>query len=267
MLRHGTVGFRPPLYFNDPFEIEAAYPKSQQKSHFHNMLENTRTNAKKDIAARSAGVLSLTRQPLNPLMWAHYGDKHSGLVIGIDCSVPEFTCENTNLIPIQYGNVIYTSTMPKNNFLSSSNNPFKVGRTYNFAKEHLERLQRMYLYKPSYWSYEEEVRLVKCLHGIEDNNQIPSGKFKTIRDENSNPLYLFTLPKGAIKEVYFGARTQCQIPQEVLELCAEIHEYQPGIKIFGCSIGNSNWDLESFDFEAHANEIISMVSNINPEYF
>ena len=34
-----------------------------------------------------AGVLCLTRLPLNPLMWAHYGDEHRGVCLELDTTV------------------------------------------------------------------------------------------------------------------------------------------------------------------------------------
>ena len=60
------------------------------------------------------GVLSLTRNPLNALMWAHYGDQHAGVVIGINMEVAGFNKIETNLIPATYGDLIYTSSKPRN---------------------------------------------------------------------------------------------------------------------------------------------------------
>ena len=57
-------------------------------------------------------ILSLTRTPLNALMWAHYGEEHKGFVIGYDVDDQFFKCKTNNLIPIQQGNVIYTKTKP-----------------------------------------------------------------------------------------------------------------------------------------------------------
>ncbi|MDR4497425.1 MAG: DUF2971 domain-containing protein [Candidatus Scalindua sp.] len=57
-------------------------------------------------------VLSLTRSPLNPLMWAHYGQEHSGIVIDIDINGAGFTNEKNNFVPVHLGNVIYTQTKP-----------------------------------------------------------------------------------------------------------------------------------------------------------
>ncbi|MEJ8827109.1 DUF2971 domain-containing protein [Variovorax humicola] len=35
---------------------------------------------------RNVGVLSLTEDPINELMWAHYANSHSGFAVGLDMS-------------------------------------------------------------------------------------------------------------------------------------------------------------------------------------
>lgn len=248
ILQNGSIGFTKPCHFNDPFEIEASYPSKEGIHPIEVMLNGIRHWAKKSIWKENTGVLSLTRQPLNPLMWAHYGSEHKGIVVGIDASINEFTCEETNLVPIQYGSVIYTSIKPDSPFLSKPTETIEVGGTFHFAKGQLESLQRLFLYKPACWAYEEEVRVAKCLKGIETNNSIKSGKFTTI-DVGGRPLYLLDLPKGAIKEVYIGARSEFLHPDKALDLIKSIKSHQPQVNIYGCKISNSSWCLDSFDLK------------------
>ena len=255
IIQNGSIGFRKPCHFNDPFELEASYPSTEGSNQIEVMLTGIRSWAKKSIWKENTGVLSLTRQPLNPLMWAHYGNEHKGIVVGIDSSISEFTCEETNFVPIQYGSVIYTNIKPNFPFLSKATETIEVGGTFHFPKGQLERLQRMLLYKPACWAYEEEVRVAKCLKGIETNHSIKSGIFKTI-DDGGRPLYLLDLPKGAIKELYIGALSEFLDANKALDLIKSIRSYQPQVNVYGCKISNSSWELDSFELEIAANKAL-----------
>lgn len=92
IIQNCSVGFTRPEHFNDPFEVEAAYHSVQGENPI-GVMNNTQRSIKKSIWKKTTGILSLTRQPLNPLMWAHYGCEHKGMVVGIDSSISEFTCE------------------------------------------------------------------------------------------------------------------------------------------------------------------------------
>jgi hypothetical protein len=259
ILKNGSIGFTQPCNFNDPFEVEAAYPSSKGENPIDAIFSDIQNWGKKSVWKENTGVLSLTRQPLNPLMWAHYGIEHKGMVIGIDCSISEFTCEDTNLVPIQYGSVIYTNIKPDSPFLSKPTESIEVGGTFHFPKGQIERLQRMFLYKPACWSYEEEVRVAKCLKGIKDSNSIKSGTFTTI-DVSERPLYLLNLPKEAIKEVYIGVRSEFRNAEKALELIQIIRNYQPQAKVYGCGMSNSSWALSSFELEPAANKALQRTS-------
>lgn len=260
ILENQSIGFTQPCYFNDPFEIEAAYPSTIGNDPIDVMLNGIRNLMKKQAWKEKTGILSLTRQPLNPLMWAHYGNEHKGMVIGVDSSIKAFTCENTNLVPIQYGSVIYTNKKPDAPFLSKPTESIEVGGTFHFPTGQLERLQRMFLYKPACWAYEEEVRVAKCLKGIEDNDSIKSGEF-TKTDANGRPLFLLQLPQGSIKEVYIGARSEYLDVNKALCLTKEIRNYQPEVSVYGCRISNNSWELECFDLESAANKALKRIGH------
>ncbi|MEI7945566.1 MAG: DUF2971 domain-containing protein [bacterium] len=36
------------------------------------------------------GLICLCIDPDNPVMWSHYGDRHSGMVLGFDCALDQF---------------------------------------------------------------------------------------------------------------------------------------------------------------------------------
>ena len=79
----------------------------------------------------------------------------------------------------------------------------------------MRKLQRLFLHKPICWSYEEEVRVVKCLKGISGmESKTPSGTFNTIKIDERD-LYLYSMPKEALVEVYFGVRSNAVHDKEV----------------------------------------------------
>ena len=247
ILENNSLGFTQPCHFNDPFELEASYP-SPNGNTFKDVIDDIRNWGKKSIWKENTGILSLTRQPLNPLMWAHYGAEHTGMVIGIDSSIEEFTCESTNLIPVQYGSVIYTNIKPIENFLSTPKKALEVGGTFHFPYDQLEKLQRTFLFKPMCWSYEEEVRVAKCLKGIETSKTIKSGTFTQVNIKD-RPMYLLDLPKGAIKEVFVGVRSQTFENEHYAIFLETIKKMQPQVRVYGCKISSNSWSLESFNYD------------------
>jgi hypothetical protein len=162
-LKSSQVGFREPTYFNDPFELS--------------YLDNAEGHARKlndwqqtmwDIK-RSVSILSLTRTPFNPLMWAHYGQEHTGFVIGYDVSGRFFSDEDLNLVPVHRGDVVYTSSKIKHTVTHDSRALIKslFASTLGLGHSGIDRnaietlMRRFFLIKHSCWVYEEEVRIVK----------------------------------------------------------------------------------------------------------
>lgn len=245
ILENNTIGFRQPFLFNDPFELSAAYPIEEEDNPVKALFGRTRTSAKKYIWETNYAVLSLTRSPLNALMWAHYAKEHKGFVIGVDVSNEIFKSEEKNLIPVQFGNIIYTTIKPTHDFISDFKETIWVGDTYHFVYGQLEKLQRIYLYKPMYWSYEEEVRVVKCIKGVKEKKTIVSGEFEVLQIDG-NDLYALKLPKGVIKEIYLGIRNPV-LKKELAEirLLKNIEQKHPKANVFACDTGDKSWGIEA----------------------
>lgn len=85
------------------------------------------------LASRNYGILSLTRNPLNPLMWSHYGDDHRGVVM------PQ--------------NILPSSTIES---LMSVGDDYRCFRSHKY-----DLFKNAFLMKDLAWGYEEEVRVVK----------------------------------------------------------------------------------------------------------
>jgi hypothetical protein len=238
ILETNSIGFSQPTYFNDPFDMPGypvgpyAEPVGEQArtDYIFGML---RIIGKNLSWAENTGILSLTRTPTNPLMWAHYAQKHEGLVIGIDVIKAGLTDEQSNLIPAQFGNVIYVSRRPEQPFISKPGTMLAVGTTHHFPQDHYEKLQRLFLHKPLCWSYEEEVRVVKCINGISpESGTTPSGNFKLI-ETDGRPLYLLSLTVGCIRELYFGFGSDDEAADALYYQAKAAH---PELSVYECRL-------------------------------
>lgn len=83
--------------FNDPFDL-SSYPAEKRDNPIASIFGGLRTWGKNLIRREQTGILSMTRTPTNPLIWAHYADQHCGMVIGIDAVAAGLADEQSNLI-------------------------------------------------------------------------------------------------------------------------------------------------------------------------
>lgn len=238
------VGFRSPQHFNDPFEASLI----EGKSHTGDLVKNIRD---------AVAILSLTRDPLNPLMWAHYGDEHKGFVIGYEVKDPFFQCEKSNLIPVQKGNIIYTKTKPfiKTSTVVTTNLCNTIEGLHNEGDlKSLELINHLFLNKDTIWSYEEEVRIVKRTYsaGMEMQEFFgnPYNRFQEPTEEISPGYCKIKIPglkiydyQVRIKEVYLGERNPIleNRDQKNLDYLAKIQK--KGRKIYSVSVDSKSWNL------------------------
>ncbi|MGB1257972.1 MAG: DUF2971 domain-containing protein, partial [Thiolinea sp.] len=144
-----SVGFSCLEDLNDPFECTSFGFKENGEL---NVTPRTATGACKNRFSRQYGVLSLTRQPLNPLMWSHYGDSHQGVVIGFDVDSAGLSDASSCIIPSQYGEVVYTSTKPHRDLpMPSSDQLMAIGNSVNFDPDAFNLVKRAFLYKSLEW--------------------------------------------------------------------------------------------------------------------
>lgn len=151
-----------PLFFNDPFDC---YPvvdfdgTQQEKAAWaaqvgaDNRMSEQQVlaimeNALRNPAARALmtdwrsnlaelSVLSLTEEPDDMLMWAHYANSHKGYCLELDATVP----------PLSFANrVRYVPERPT----------FRL-----FDPNKAEKLMHMLLNKADFWEHEHEWRMVR----------------------------------------------------------------------------------------------------------
>ncbi|MBF4274772.1 DUF2971 domain-containing protein, partial [Vibrio anguillarum] len=197
------------------------------------------------------GVLSLTRQPLNSLMWAHYGDEHQGVVIGIDVDLANLSDESAAIIPSQYGEVIYSATKPHNNLpIISENELMSIGNGIKFNSDAFNLVKSAFLYKSIEWGYEEEVRVVKDISKLPFGYHVGEGRCNEWNKITvaGRPLYCFDIPTDAIKEVYLGRHIYKNVSKKKLLSGDELKEIllswgRRDLKLLQCGADINSWAL------------------------
>lgn len=257
ILETQTIGFSLPRDFNDPFEGTALALKGKVAG------ISVESGAVRNRFINKYAVLSLTRAPLNPLMWSHYADSHKGMVIGIDTEKAGLESFNDYLIPAQRGEMIYLNTVPKLINSISSEQLMQIGNPELISWESSERLlKHAFLYKQLCWAYEEEVRVVKCLgqdyisyHSIDDKKIKINGEEWERKHLSARAIFLKKIPINAFVEIYVGEnnyrdqRRQCQnlidgykVPKiENLKLFCR----QNNINFLNVSVDKETWSLKS----------------------
>ncbi|WP_318439296.1 DUF2971 domain-containing protein [Photobacterium leiognathi] len=251
IIESSSIGFSSIDDLNDPFECT-----------YFNFYDEDNEKIKslhgyKNRFSRNYVLLSLTRNPLNSLMWSHYGDSHQGIVIGIDCEAAGFMDAETSRIPAHLGEVIYTSNKPKPEKKSALvSELLSIGNDIEFKNDTYNLLKRAFLYKSMEWGYEEEVRVVKDLKyhlgsSHDEDFEFENNSGTWIRKNIPSlgrPIFCFKLPHDCIKEVYFGrhvfrntSRTKSvsdEQSKQLKDLCLV-----KNIKMYQCGVDPYSWNL------------------------
>lgn len=128
-----------------------------------------------------SGVFSLSYNPLQELIWAHYGGSHRGFCIGYDTQrLIDFEPNVHHILDVQYSNAAPTVGATD---LLSANSPVSV-------------LRKMLGVKSKPWAYEEEVRVITQPPGLHDHDY------------------------RAVKVIYFGLRCPESTMMAVMETLA-----------------------------------------------
>lgn len=276
-LHSQQLGFREPRYFNDPFEL----------SYLDNSDDADYIASKVKELKKSFIILSLTRIPYNPLMWAHYGEEHRGFVIGYEVDGEFLQSDDYNVLSVNEGDVVYTSSkehFPLSEELKATlHKAFLISQGESISayqgteRKHIETLlKKALLYKHLCWSYEEEVRVVKVLQSMfatcEEWQSDPNRSFTTLSKIIApgigcsvvDGLYLYN-KKVPIKEVYLGARNPLRqevnkgaVTEDSLSALAENMSWS--VKLVNMSTGA--WGLDSQDAEAEVLKIFEKTKGL-----
>lgn len=135
-------------------------------------------------------VLSLSRTHRSMLMWAHYAENYTGYMIGFDKSHELFK---------------------QSNGISEEVGPYVV--QYSENREQVNRedsnwFEYFACTKPLEWAYEQEERIFV-------NSKYASKQVG--KDKLGKKIYLFDLPKEAIRAVYIGPKASDETKKRILD--------------------------------------------------
>lgn len=101
------------------------------------------------------GVFSLSYNPLNELIWAHYAGSHQGYCVGYDLDrLLQFDITNLQRIEVRYGN----------------SSPSLIMDELVAGKSPVDVLNKLLGSKSLPWKYEEEVRVVATSAGLYEHD-------------------------------------------------------------------------------------------------
>jgi hypothetical protein len=209
------------------------------------------------------GVLTLSEQAKNLLMWSHYASAHRGLLLAFNGDHEFFRrAENSGDEPPWFGQIEYVSEKPsisldlgeKLNVQERMEKTFQdlssegkssgeaKGESSKAAESDPERIDwleaaldenaRKLLFKKSeHWEYESEWRYVKRLSGHDRK-----------MEKNGEPIYLFEWPSDALEAVVAG----CQMQEETCRTLSEIlqHEKYKHVDLFRAQRTTEKFGLE-----------------------
>lgn len=163
-------------------QLEQQFDESAKVLEIYEMFMRT-TN-------KHIGVLSLSEDPCNTPMWAHYADEYKGLALGFDSESAFFQPKPEEPRPCgQLMNVVYTDTSP----------------VVYVEPGKIEYPKEVFFTKATRWQYEKEWRVIKHLPQASTIASGPGGK----------PIHLFDVPPETIKEVVFGYKVTPEFRAEV----------------------------------------------------
>lgn len=159
---------------NDPFEL-LGIDLSDEK--FRNAFV-----AGRDAIAKTYGIVSFSTGWNNPLLWAHYGDKHKGICLGFDV-------DDSHIKEVSY-------------FSDKLIVAVDMGNQYGGLTENT--IEKLMCRKYIKWDYENEVRIIVPL------------KIK----ENSGFYFIDFNGNLQLKEVILGPRSHLEIKNVAKYLCS-----------------------------------------------
>lgn len=130
------------------------------------------------------GVLCLSEQPDNLLMWAHYAQSHTGFVVEFDTANPFFSSKKSDKDEFRHlRQVEYRHTRPSSNLVEMQGPEF-------------------FLVKSKHWIYEQEWRML-----------LPLGEADRCLHLEEGDVHLKSFPPSAVKSIIVGSRASLNTQQ------------------------------------------------------
>ena len=215
-----AVGGPPPAGLGTIQELIRNHPDLMHQLFLLGYPETCRRFARESCQKFSEdfGVICFSRVRTNILMWSHYAAKHAGIVIGFD-SLPV----SPQLIDVDYSpeRIRFDPTQP-------------IGGVYDeaFARQIIST-------KHKDWRYEEEVRLIVKLSGVDP----------PIEATNGERLYLMRIRPELIKTISLGICCSGKTKARVL---AAIEKNNLGVTVERAVPHDHNFEVSFKPLESNA---------------
>jgi tetratricopeptide (TPR) repeat protein len=243
ILRNARVRFTPPAVFNDPFELRPALHLavmgSEVEAHglrapaaFDAHLDRgfTRDKRRAEELRGEIGVLSLTADAQNLLMWSHYADHHRGFLLEFDARHPFFDQRRSrddalhHLRPVRYAR--------------------ERPRTVIDHFHHPAVL----LTKSLEWKYEREWRMLVDL-----------GRFGCeVVGAQGEEIHLAPLPPRSITGIVFGARMPEEMRAEIAAFVAGDARYAH-VAVCGAELNGQDFKLDFHRGQPHYERAVELL--------
>ncbi|WP_413795946.1 DUF2971 domain-containing protein [Aeromonas dhakensis] len=156
--KNPTVKLSVPAHLNDPYECQ---PSTNIKQGIEIVLQRPCSDAyitTIEQMIQSNGIISLSETQRNSLMWAHYGDHHKGMCIGLS---PDFMVNKMKVISSDeeyFSDYCMSVLSPKK--VNYDNHRFDINRKLNAKNVISDAFTRHFLTKSDEWIYEKEHRCI-----------------------------------------------------------------------------------------------------------
>lgn len=182
--------------------VESDVATVVNKRTFDMLREVTQSMAKQNFSSITSklGVLSLTENSDNLLMWSHYAASHKGFVIELDSENNFFKFpKDPNRSAVEKVEYVERRKLQALVPEDDNGNPF-----------------RPFFLKSKYWSYENEWRLIRPL--VDAN--------KVYQDEQNGDIHLFRLPPDAVTGVILGLNVKSSYKEALIHLIQKDERYK-----------------------------------------
>ena len=165
------------------------------------------------MSSTVSGVLSLSRNHDNILMWSHYASSHKGFVIEFDHEHKFFF---NKVHPI-----IYSDERPEMDLTQ------------------VKQSGDLFLTKSKDWAYEEELRMFEPLIPpvkLENGNEFYAYTDSDSKKELDLSVKLFDLPKESVKSIVFGWKIEDTCRKNIIKIIRE--KEMTWVRLFSASPDN-----------------------------
>jgi len=176
----------------------ADYEQKLENGEIHKILENSQRELQKHWNQQKGCLLSVSKTAQNTVMWAHYTDKHKGVVIGIDFD--SIFPDKNRVRGILMDPVDYSEQRPKVNILTDIS---------------LEKFQKVLSTKSVDWSYEKEFRTIFL---VDDLEKLQEQRLSCLRDFRGKQTWFLRLNPDSIREIIFGLYTEENLKSDIRKL-------------------------------------------------